>query len=78
MLNFALIGCGRIAKRHSELLGNNQIKNARLVAVCDVVPQKAKVMAEQFKVKNYTNMNEMMEKENIDVVSVLTESGNHA
>ena len=29
MLNFALVGCGRIAKRHSELLGHKQIANAR-------------------------------------------------
>ena len=29
-LNFALVGCGRIAKRHSELLGLGQISNARL------------------------------------------------
>jgi len=35
MINFALVGCGRIAKRHSELLGLNQIKGAKLVAVCD-------------------------------------------
>jgi len=32
MLKFALVGCGRIAKRHSELLGQNQIKDACLVA----------------------------------------------
>ncbi len=31
MLNFALIGCGRIAKRHSELLGRGQIAGADMV-----------------------------------------------
>lgn len=78
MLNFALVGCGRIAQRHSDLLGRNQIKNARLVAVCDVVQNKAQALANQFKVHAYTDMNEMMVKEKIDVVSVLTESGHHA
>ena len=47
MLNFALVGCGRIAKRHSELLGMKQIDGARLSAVCDIVPEKAKAIGDQ-------------------------------
>ena len=78
MLRFALVGCGRIAKRHSELLGYNQIENTSLVAVCDIDEEKAKKIGEQFSVPYYTNMDEMMQKESIDVVSVLTESGFHA
>jgi len=78
MLKFGLVGCGRIAKRHSELLGHNQIDNASLVAVCDVDEEKAKKIGEQFNVPYYTDMDEMMQKESIDVVSVLTESGYHA
>lgn len=78
ILNFALVGCGRIAKRHSELLGHNQIKNAKLVAVCDVVPEKAAKIAVEFLVPYFTDMHEMMRSVNVDVVVVLTESGNHA
>jgi len=78
MLKFGLVGCGRIAKRHSELLGLNQIKDASLVAVCDIDEEKAKKIGEQFKAPYYTDMDEMMQKESIDVVSVLTESGYHA
>ena len=33
MLNIALVGCGRIAKRYSNLLGNNQIKGAKNVSI---------------------------------------------
>lgn len=78
MLNIALVGCGRIAQRHSELLGLGQIKNARLSAVCDIVPEKAKAIGEKFGVPYYSDMHGMMQSENIDVVTVLTESGNHA
>lgn len=78
VLNFALVGCGRIAKRHSELLGLNQIQNARLVAVCDLVREKAEKIATQFSVPCFTDMHEMMRTVNIDVVVVLTESGKHA
>lgn len=78
LLNFALVGCGRIAKRHSELLGLDQIHNAKLVAVCDLVPEKAQKIATIFSVPCFTDMHEMMRDSNIDVVVVLTESGKHA
>lgn len=78
MLNFALMGCGRIAQRHSDLLGNNQITNARLAAVCDVIPGKAGAIGEKFRVPHYTDIHTLMKKEQIDVVSVLTPSGMHA
>ncbi len=78
MHNFALVGCGRISKRHGELLGENQIPGARLVAVCDKVLSKADIIAKKYDIKAYSDMHEMMQKESIDVVVVLTESGLHA
>ncbi len=78
MLKFALVGCGRIAKRHSELLGNSQIKGACLVGVCDLLEDKAKHIGEQFSVPFFTDMHQMMKTVAIDVVVVLTESGLHA
>ena len=78
MLKFALLGCGRIAKRHSELLGNNQIANAQLVAVCDVVKEKAQKIGEKFEVPYFTDMHEMLKNTDVDVVTILTESGYHS
>lgn len=77
-IRVSLVGCGRIAKRHSELLGNNQIAGAKLVAVCDIDLAKAEKISGQFKVPFYTDMHEMMRKTDCDIVAVLTESGNHA
>ena len=78
MLKFALVGCGRISKRHSELLGYGQIENTCLAAVCDVDLGKAKELGDIFGIPYYSDMDEMMSKEEVDVVSVLTESGYHA
>lgn len=78
MLRFALIGCGRIAKRHSELLGLNQIRGASLCSVCDIDKNKAAKIGNQFNIPYYTDMNVMARSEKIDVFVVLTESGNHA
>jgi len=77
-IRVALVGCGRIAQRHAELLGRGQIAGAKLAAVCDIVPAKAKALGEKYGVPHYTDMLEMMAKVPADAVSVLTESGNHA
>ena len=78
MINFALVGCGRISKRHSELLGENQIAGAQLVAVCDKIVSKAQVIAGKYSIPVYSCLHDMMKAEKIDVVVVLTESGLHA
>jgi len=78
MLNFALVGCGRISKRHAELLGNGQIAGAQLSAVCDIDAEKARRIGEQFSIPWFVDMHEMMRSAPVDVVTVLTESGNHA
>lgn len=78
MLKFCLVGCGRIAKRHSELLGNGVIAGATLAGVCDIVPEKAEQIGRQFSVPWFTDMHDMMREIGPDIVTVLTESGNHA
>lgn len=76
-LKFAIIGCGRIAYRHIEILAH-ELPQASLVAVCDIVPEKAKKYAEKYNIPYYTDYHEMLKKEDIDVVNILTESGYHA
>ena len=78
MLRFGIVGCGRIAKRHSELLGFSQVDGASLVAVCDVDSNKADAIGERFSVPSFADMHAMMASTAVDVVVVLTESGNHA
>lgn len=78
MIKFGLVGCGRISKRHADLLGNGQIEGASLAAVCDIVGEKAKALGEQFGVPWFTDMHAMMQTALVDAVGVLTESGHHA
>lgn len=78
MLSFALIGCGRIADRHSELLNSGAIEGACLGAVCDLDIEKARKIGERCSVPYYADMHEMMQSEKVDCVAVLTESGSHA
>ena len=80
MIRIAILGCGRISKRHCELLGGGLVKGAALAAVCDIVPEKAEARGREWNVPYYTDMHEMMRKSGgeIDAVAILTESGNHA
>jgi UDP-N-acetyl-2-amino-2-deoxyglucuronate dehydrogenase len=78
VLNFALIGCGRIARRHAELLGFGQIRGARLAAVCDLDERRAKEIGDRFSVPYFVDMHQLMLSVAVDVVCVLTESGRHA
>ena len=75
MINFAIVGCGRIAQRHAEHIS----KRGKLIAVCDVVAEKANAMAESYAAVSYTDYTEMLKNETtIDVVAVCSPNGLHA
>lgn len=77
MIKFGLLGCGRIAKRHSDLLGGGHIPGAELVAVCDEVRERADAIAAKFRVPAFYDINDFLAQKNIQAVSVLTPSGMH-
>ena len=75
MINFAIVGCGRIAQRHAEHIS----KRGKLIAVCDVVAEKANAMAESYGAIAYTDYAEMLKNETtIDVVAVCSPNGLHS
>jgi len=77
MIRFGLLGCGRIARRHSDLLGGNHIEGAKLIAVCDPIRARADVIASKFAVPAHYDIDDFLARKDIDAVSVLTPSGLH-
>src|ERR1700726_4747865 len=77
MIRFGLLGCGRIAKRHSDLLGGNHIGRAVLTAVCDAIPARADAIAAKFGVPAHYDIDDFLTRKDIDAVAVLTPSGMH-
>ena len=76
-VRFGLIGCGRISKNHLDAIKN--APHAELVAVCDIVEEKAKKAAEENGLsKWYNDIETMLNNEKIDVCCILTPSGLHA
>ena len=75
LLQFAIVGCGRIAQRHAEHIHNK----GKLIAVCDVVKEKAVSLAGKYGAKAYDSVNDLLENEkSIQVVAICTPNGLHA
>lgn len=76
MKTVALVGCGRISERHIQVL--TQMPGMKLVAVCDLVQERAKTAAGPLGIPFYSDALKMVEQEKPDIVTILTESGAHA
>ena len=80
-MNYALIGCGRIAINHVYAAKNNHLN---FVALCDVRPEKMDALLTRGEldpstVVHYTNYKKMLDEHpEIELVSIATESGYHA
>jgi UDP-N-acetyl-2-amino-2-deoxyglucuronate dehydrogenase len=73
--NFAIIGCGRIAQRHAEHIA----KFGTLRATCDIVLEKADLLASEYKAKSFQHIDDLLKADfDIDVVSICTPNGLHA
>jgi UDP-N-acetyl-2-amino-2-deoxyglucuronate dehydrogenase len=74
-INFAIVGCGRIANRHAEHIA----KIGHLKAVCDIDFNKAQVLGKNYGAQSFQNIDDLLEIENeVDVVSICTPNGLHA
>nr|QLL91146.1 WblB protein [Plesiomonas shigelloides] len=76
-IKIAIIGCGRISKNHFGSI--EQLDNEfELVAVCDNNPSVLQAHKEQYNVPGYLSLDELLEKESVDVISLCTPSGLHS
>jgi UDP-N-acetyl-2-amino-2-deoxyglucuronate dehydrogenase len=76
VVKIGIIGCGRISGHHCRSIVETQ--GVELVAVCDLVAEKANLYRDRFGVKAYGNYHRMlMENPQIDTVAIITPSGMH-
>lgn len=78
MVRVAVVGLGNIGKTHTRFYSQN--KDARLVALCDMLAERVDPVAQQYGVPAYHNLADMLAAEEIDAVSVCTagpENGGH-
>lgn len=75
-LKFAVIGAGFWSP--FQLAGWGELPEAEVVAVCDQDRAKAGALAGRFGARAYANAAEMMEREELDFVDIITDVGSHA
>lgn len=74
-LKFAIIGCGKIAIRHAE----QAAKHGSIVAVCDIVKEKANELASKFNSTPFYTITDLFNAvKDIDITSICTPNGLHA
>ncbi len=80
-MRYALIGCGRIATNHVKAAINNGLE---IVAVCDLEDKAIETLLEKHELENdttilkYNDYKKMIEENNIELISIATDSGVHA
>lgn len=75
-VRFAVIGCGRIAPKHTEAI--LAVEGAQLAAVMDIVPERAAQFSERYGVTALNDYESVLQRADIDVVNICTPSGLHA
>lgn len=74
-LGFGIVGCGYISKLHAQAI--KSIDGARLAAISSSNREKASAFAAQFGCDYYLDYNEMLKRDDIDVISICTPNGTH-
>lgn len=69
-LGVAVVGTGAWGKNHARVY--NELASTQLIAICDVNAERAKIMAEQFGAKAYSNSTQMLKNKEIEAVNVCT------
>lgn len=75
-MNFAIVGCGHIARKHAEAM--KQISNSKLVAVCDKINENMTNYVREFGATPYKEYKMMLQDPSVDIVNICTPSGTHA
>ena len=75
-IRIGIVGCGRISKNHFGSI-EKHANDFELVAVCDIDQAVLANHTAQYKVPGYRDMEEMLKKEQLDMVALCTPSGLH-
>lgn len=78
MLNFAVVGCGRIGRRHADLLNSGAVNGAQLIAVCDSDQGRLESFSSHYGCLGFQRIEDLGSVPNLDVVVICTPSGDHA
>jgi UDP-N-acetylglucosamine 3-dehydrogenase len=67
-LGVAVIGAGFWGRNHARNF--KELEETELLAICDINAERAKAVAEQFNVKAYTNAGKLLNRKDVEAVSI--------
>jgi predicted dehydrogenase len=73
---FGIIGCGNVSAAHAAAI--NELNDASLIAVCDIIPERAAALAQKYNCEYDTNIEAILCREDIDIICICTPSGLHS
>ena len=75
-LGTAVIGLGKVADTHARAL--TSLPGSRFVAVCDPITERAEAFASRYGVRAYLHLDDLLEDDEVQVVSICTPHPTHA
>ncbi len=69
-IRYGIVGTGGMGSGHAKTM--QSIEECKLVAVCDIVPEVANAVGEQYNVPFYVDYHDLIDREDVDAVVVAT------
>jgi len=76
MINFGVIGCGKIGSRHVNFLKN--MGGVKILAVADIIEERAKQASLLSNSPYFTNYHDLLKNPDLDIINICTPNGLHA
>lgn len=73
--NFGIVGTGMIADFHAQAIGS--LKNARLIGFWGLNPHKTQALSKKYQCKAFSNFEELLNCDEIEILTIATPSGAH-
>jgi UDP-N-acetyl-2-amino-2-deoxyglucuronate dehydrogenase len=74
-MKFGIIGAGAIGTLHAEAI--KEMATGELLGIADLRPESAQAVAEQYGVRAFASVDEMLQQPALDIVTISTPSGAH-
>jgi UDP-N-acetylglucosamine 3-dehydrogenase len=74
-IRVGIIGAGFWGQNHIRVF--SELGNVELIAVCDIDPSRSKAIAEKYRVKPYTSVEDLLKRKDIDAIDICTPTTTH-
>lgn len=74
-VKIGVIGAGYMGQNHSRILSS--LENSSLTSICDIDKKKTEIISKQYKLNSYSNIDDLLDKEDLDAISICLPTSLH-